>query len=210
MKILFIGNSKTYRQNMPLIFKRLVEKSGKEIFVDKSTKPGASLLELYNEKETLEKISSEKWDYVIIQERTIKALIEDTSEFKEGATKLCDVILNNNKTKIIYNACGVDNNFIKKEYEDTVKHYNQISKMTNAEVCYQAIAFINFHNKFPEIELYEDKKHPTIVGASLSACCLYDTIFKEPSSKINYFDVLNPKIAIDVQKIADEVILNKI
>ena len=60
---------------MPLIFKRLVEKSGKEIFVDKSTKPGASLLELYNEKETLEKISSEKWDYVIIQERTIKVLL---------------------------------------------------------------------------------------------------------------------------------------
>ncbi len=208
MKILFIGNSKTYRQNMPLIFEKLVKKSGKDIYIDKATKPGASLLELYDETETLEKINSTKWDYVVIQERTIKSLQEDISEFKEGAIKLVNTILkNNNNTKIIYNACGVHSDFIVEEYETTNNHYEQIAKLTNGKVCYQGSAFIRFHNQFPKIELYEDKQHPTLVGAYLSACCLYDTIYNEKSNEIEYFDVLNPKIAIDIQNIADEVIL---
>lgn len=208
MKILFIGNSKTYRQNMPLIFKRLVEKSGKDISIDKATKPGACLLELYDEIEVLEKINSEKWDYVVIQERTIKALQDDISEFEEGSVKLVNAILkNNSETQIIYNACGVHSDFSVEEYETTNNHYEQIAKITNGKVCYQGSAFIGFHNLFPEIELYEDKQHPTLVGAYLSACCLYDTIYNEKSNEIKYFDVLNPKIAIDIQKIADEIIL---
>lgn len=206
MKILFIGNSKTYRQNMPLIFQRIVEKSGREIYIDKATKPGASLLELYNEIETLEKINSKKWDYVVIQERTVKALQEDISEFKEGAIKLTNAILkNNSETKIIYNACGVHSDFVIEEYEKTNKHYEQIAELTNGKVCYQGNIFINFHTHFPEIELYEDKQHPTLVGAYLSACCLYNTIFNEKSSEVEYFDVLNPEIAINVQNIVDEV-----
>lgn len=206
LKILFIGNSKTYRQNMPLIFQRIVEKSGREIYIEKATKPGASLLELYNEIETLEKINSKKWDYVVIQERTVKALQEDISEFREGAIKLTNVILkNNSKTKIIYNACGVHSDFVIEEYEKTNKHYEQIAELTNGEICYQGKVFINFHTHFPEIELYEDTQHPTLVGAYLSACCLYNTIFHEKSSKVEYFDVLNPEIAINVQNIVDEV-----
>lgn len=210
IKILFIGNSKTYRQNMPLIFKRLVEKSGRDIDINKATKPGASLLELYHETDTLKKINSTKWNYVIIQERTIKALQEDISEFRDGAIKLCELILKNNiDTKIIYNACGVYSDFNREEYETTNNHYEQIAKITNGEVCYQGSAFIEFHSHFPEIELYEDKQHPTFVGAYLSACCLYDTIYNRKSNEVEYFDVLNPKIAIDIQKVADEVILRK-
>ena len=208
MKILFIGNSKTYRQNFPLIFKKLVESSGKEIYIDKATKPGADLIELYNETETLEKIYSEKCYNVVIKERTFKALKVYLTEFKEGAIKLCNEILkNNNETQIIYNACGVYNDFNIEEYEKTNNHYEQIAKLTNGQVCYQGNAFINFHNHFSEIELYEDKQHPTLVGAYLSACCLYNTIFNERSSKVKYFDVLNPKIAMDIQNIADEVYL---
>lgn len=208
MKILFIGNSKTYRQNFPGIFKRMVEASGEKIYIDKATKPGASLIELYREQETLEKIISEQWDYVVIQERTIKALQEDTSEFEEGANNICHKITENNpKTKIIYNAVGVHCDFNIKEYETTNKHYEQMAKLTNGIVTYSGNAFINFHKKFPDMELYEDKQHPTLLGAYLSACCLYDTIYKKSSIEVQYYDVLNPKIAIDLQKVADETIL---
>ena len=210
MKILFIGNSKKYRQNFPGIFKRMVEASDKEIYIDKATKPGASLTELYEEDETLEKIKSEKWDYAVIQERTIKSLQEDITEFQEGANNICAKIFENNpKTKIIYNAVGVHCDFNLEEYEITNKHYDQIAKTTNGIVCYSGNAFIKFHSQFPNIELYEDKQHPTLVGAYLSACCLYDTIYKQPSCHVQYYDVLNPKIAIDLQKVADETILNQ-
>ena len=141
MQILFIGNSKTYRQNFPGIFKRMVESSGQEIYIDKATKPGASLIELFQESETLEKIKSKKWDYVVIQERTIKALQDDISEFEEGATSICNKIVENNpKTKIIYNAVGVYCDFNLEEYETTNKHYEQIAELTNGVVTYSGNA----------------------------------------------------------------------
>lgn len=208
MKVLFIGNSKTYRQNFPGIFKRMVEATGEEIYIDKATKPGASLIELYQEAETLEKINSEKWDYVVIQERTIKSLQNDTSEFEEGATCLCNKIVeNNSKTKIIYNAVGVYCDFNIEDYETTNKHYEQIAEKTNGTVTYSGSSFIKFNKKFPNIELFEDKQHPTLVGAYLSACCLYDTVFNKSSLNTHYYDVLNPEIAINLQKVADETIL---
>lgn len=79
--------------------------------------------------------------------------------------------------------------------------------MTNGVVTYSRNAFINFNRKFPDIELYEDKQHPTLVGAYLSACCLYNTIFNDSSVNTQYYDVLNPKIAMDLQRIADETIM---
>ena len=173
---------------------------------------GAVIYSLNNKTndETLEKIKSEKWDYAVIQERTIKSLQEDITEFQEGANNICAKIFENNpKTKIIYNAVGVHCDFNLEEYEITNKHYDQIAKTTNGIVCYSGNAFIKFHSQFPNIELYEDKQHPTLVGAYLSACCLYDTIYKQPSCHVQYYDVLNPKIAIDLQKVADETILNQ-
>ena len=206
MKILFIGNSKTYRQNMPNILKKLIEATGKEVYIDKATKPGASLIDLYNEKDTIEKINSNKWDYVVIQERTIKSLQEDTSEFEKGARDICDKILENYvETKIVYNAVGVYCDFNIEEYERTDKHYEEIAKITNGMDCYSGKAFIDFHRKFSDIDLFEDKQHPTLVGAYLTACCLYKLIYKEKLSSIDYYDVLNPDIAKNLQNLIDTI-----
>ena len=206
MKILFIGNSKTYRQNFPEIFKKMLEGIIEQVYIDKATKPGASLMELYEDKEIQSKIQSEKWDYVVIQERTIKSLQDDISEFLNGAKNFCESIkANYEKTKLIYNAIGVYSDFNLEQYEKTNKHYEQIAKITNGIVCYSGKAFIEFHNKFPDIDLYEDKQHPTLVGAYMFACCLYDTIFRKPSNNIKYYHVLNPKIAVELQKVADKV-----
>ena len=205
IKILFIGNSKTYRQNFPNIFKKLAETSGEQLYIDKATKPGASLIELYEEIETLEKIKSEKWDYVVIQERTIKSLQEDISEFQQGANSIYQKIKENNQgTKIIYNAVGVYNDFDKQQQETTNNHYEQIAEITDGIVSYSGSASLIFHIKFPDIDLYEDKQHSSLVGAYLNACCLYDTIYRRASSNVEYYDVLNPKIAIELQRVADE------
>lgn len=206
LKILFIGNSKTYRQNFPRILKNITNKSGKEVYIDKATKPGASLIELYEVPETIQKIRSQKWDYVVLQERTIKALQEDISEFEKGINCIYKEVKENSKeTKIIYNAVWVSNNYSKEEQEKTNKHYEEMARKTDGILSYSGNAFIEFHNQFPDIELYEDEKHPSLAGAYLSACCLYDTIYRQKSEDTKYYDILNHEIAIKLQKVADEI-----
>lgn len=207
LKILFIGNSKTYRQNFPKIFQNLVNKSGRNVVAETLVKPGASLLELYKIPESIDKIKSNKWDYVVLQERTVKALQDDTTEFEQGVDNFYKVIIQNNpKTKIIFNAVWVSNNYDEKEQEKTNEHYKIQALRTNGILSYSGNAFLKFHKNFPDIDLYEDQKHPSLAGAYLSACCLYSTIFKSNSQEIQYYDLLNPEIAINLQKISDEII----
>lgn len=205
MKILFIGNSKTYRQNFPGIFKRMVEASGEEIEIEQATKAGASLMELSQELEVLEKIKSKKWDFIVLQERTIKALQEDMTEFEIGTKNIFEKIKESNpETKIIYHAVGVYSDYDKEQQKITNQHYEKMAQVTDGIVSYTGSAMIHFHDKFPKIELYEDKQHPSLVGAYLAACCLYGTIYNIKSANVKYYDVLNPAIAKELQKVADE------
>lgn len=155
--------------------------------------------------ETIQKIKKQKWNYVVLQERTIKALQDDISEFENGVNCIYKEIKNNsNETKIIYNAVWISNSYSSEEQEKSNKHYEEMARNTNGILSYSGNAFINFHNKFPDIELYEDEKHPSLASAYLSACCLYDTIYKEQSQNVTYYDILNTQLAIKLQKVADE------
>lgn len=207
LKILFIGNSKTYRQNFPRIFEKIVINSGRKIYIDKVTKPGASLAELSAIQETMYKIKSERWDFVVLQERTIKALQDDISQFEQGVNRICKEINENCKaTKIVFNVVWVSNDYSREEQNKTNKHYEQIAKKTNSILSYSGNCFLEFHKKFPDIELYEDEKHPSLAGAYLSACCLYNTIYKQQSKEIKYYDILNQKIAKELQIVADKIV----
>ena len=64
---------------------------------------------------------------------------------------------------------------------------------------------MKFHSRFPDIELYEDEKHPSLAGAYLSACCLYDAVYQQKSEDVEYYDILKHEIAIKLQKVADEI-----
>jgi len=67
IKILFIGNSLTYTNDIPGLLERLAEKGSKHVFVDEITIPGAPLARHITNSPSLEKIRSQKWDYVILQ-----------------------------------------------------------------------------------------------------------------------------------------------
>lgn len=65
IKILFIGNSYTHMNDMPLIFERIAKAAGKEVKVEKNTRSGASL-RIHSEREDMyEAIKQEKWDWTV-------------------------------------------------------------------------------------------------------------------------------------------------
>ena len=75
MRILFIGNSFTYYNDMPsAIFARIAEQNGRDVTVDSVTVGGWSLIKYYEGGEehsaTVRKALSEKPDIVILQEQS--------------------------------------------------------------------------------------------------------------------------------------------
>lgn len=90
INILFIGNSLTYYHDMPLTLQKMLDEKGLNYNIEQSTFPGMSLdghlEEIITKKEddniytrtktegeiteTEKKLSSKKWDIIILQERT--------------------------------------------------------------------------------------------------------------------------------------------
>ena len=67
MRILFIGNSYTHYNNMPLLFEKMAKSKGIKLEVTADAKSNHSFKMHAERKELFETINSQKWDYVILQ-----------------------------------------------------------------------------------------------------------------------------------------------
>jgi len=69
-RVLFVGNSYTYVNDLPGIFKGLSNSLGRSVYTDMSAPGGYSLEQHLTNTETLLKISAGNWNYVVLQEQS--------------------------------------------------------------------------------------------------------------------------------------------
>jgi len=71
LRVLFIGNSHTYVNDLPGLFRGLSEAGGRPVLTDASTFGGYSLEDHTGNQTTLDKIAQDSWDYVALQEQSV-------------------------------------------------------------------------------------------------------------------------------------------
>ena len=101
MKVLMLGNSFTFANNMPEILSGLIDAE-----VVQHTRGGARLAEQLNPKTkmgglTQAALENEKWDYVILQEMS-NGPITAKESFLKNVRLLCEKIRLNGATPILY------------------------------------------------------------------------------------------------------------
>ena len=67
LRVLFIGNSLTYANDLPLIVQALAKAAGQSLYVESVTFGGASLEDHWNSG-ALKAIAGKKWDFVVMQQ----------------------------------------------------------------------------------------------------------------------------------------------
>lgn len=197
MNILFIGNSYTHMNNMPSIFEKLAVKAGKNVYVEKNTRSGASF-KVHSEREDMyEAIKSKKWDYVILQGYSRE--FAHTPQHIDTATmpyliKITDSIYANNPCTniLLYMTWGYDNGFSENPALDTytkmadsiARGYQYVSDIFNLPIVPVGKVWKQVREK-GIINLYaQDKAHPNINGSYLIATTFYEAIFNESTEKI--------------------------
>lgn len=78
LKVLFLGNSYTYVNDLPQLIKNLATSAGKNVFTDQNTPGGYRLDQHKNNLTTLTKIQLENWDFVVLQEQSQVPTIDFT------------------------------------------------------------------------------------------------------------------------------------
>src|SRR5258706_12559115 len=91
LRVLFIGNSLTYTNDLPLVVQAIAKAAGKSMYVESVTAGGANLEDNWNDGEAPKAISSKKWDVVVLQQGP-SSLPESRVNLREGTIIYAELI----------------------------------------------------------------------------------------------------------------------
>ncbi len=193
-KILFIGNSHTYYNNMPAIFKEIADADGINCEVSSVTASGYKLSEFADKNDeygiqVYSLLTQYEWDYVVVQENR-RTLIENPTQTEKAVKTLHSLIKKAGAKMVIYatqpNNIGYEFTLNSTKLYLTDLQIEQILTRNNFKISNEyegliALSGTNFMRvmlDFPEIKMYKsDNLHPTVQGSYLAACTIYHTIF---------------------------------
>lgn len=196
VRILFIGNSHTYYNNMPEMVKGLAKADGIECEISSITASSYKLSKFANKTDAYgakvySALTTSKWDYVVLQENR-KTLVESETSMESSVSILHKLIKDAGAKMVIYatHPDEVGNTFTvnSKSIYLTNFQIEQILTRRNFKVSndYEGLVAASGTNfmrtiiDHPEIPVYRsDKLHPTVQGSYLAACTIYYTIFNK-------------------------------
>ena len=185
MRILMLGNSFTFYNDMPAM---LAELTGAEVIAH--TRGGARLAEQLNREtqmgsKTCEALENETWDYVILQEQSHSPVTSKAS-FLKSVTALCEMSRHAGAVPVLYATWAYQKG--SKVMEGMGMSYDEMSGQMSAS--YHEAAELNdaliadvgrkFYELADTVALYtEDGKHPTEEGSRIAAEILAEVILND-------------------------------
>ena len=228
LKILLIGSSYLGYNDFPSMFANFCTGGSKLAVVETAIEYG-KLLDYHSENPaTIEKIHSQKWDYVVLQDAPSTIGYPDNHnlifpsytkhDIYKAIAKLDSIIRSNNnlaKTILVMPWAYEDGlTWIQGQtdtYEIMQKNVfdNSVAwaKELNIGLSPVGWAFneVLKTNKQLHYLFQSDFNHPSYKGAYLMACVLYTTIYNESCRNNSYFRYLNKSEAEYFQNIASEL-----
>ncbi len=197
MKILFVGNSYTYVNDVPALVAQLAEENGVDAEVCSVTKGGWKLhryLDLqdeYAEKfEQAMKIGP--YDAVILQEQSLTPLL-NYAQFADGVKRVAERVAAGRT--ILYQTWGRKEGspdletygWSRNEMTDRLAEaYHKAAAAIGAELSPVGTYFWQANQRMPDLELYHsDLTHPSYAGSCLAALSHYKILFGQVPQKMN-------------------------
>jgi hypothetical protein len=176
LHVLFIGNSLTYTNDLPAVFRALAEAAGKSRpFVRAVTGPGFSLEDQWNLGEAQKAIAVGSWDYVVLQQGP-SASAEGTSVLRAYAERFAKEIRAVKGRPVLYMVWPSTSR--PQDFDGVVRSYAGAAKSVGGLVCPAGDAWRLAWKKDPKLELYSgDGLHPTAAGTYLAALTFYGLFY---------------------------------
>jgi hypothetical protein len=225
LRVLFIGNSHTYYNDLPQLFVDLSASGGHPAVKDMSAPGGYTLEQHTTNANTLSKIALGNWDYVVLQEHSLYPVIDfyRYGSMYPAARLLDSLITSYGQQTALYMTWGwrnggahsVDGHFSPDfvdffHMQDSVSAaYNMLANELNATLvpCGNAWATawaIDSSNTFWQ----EDTYHPTLIGSYLAACVFYFRLFHESPVGLPFTAGIDSSIVAFLQSAAEQTVLS--
>jgi hypothetical protein len=233
VRVLFLGNSYTYVNNMPQIVADMAASTGDTLEWEMEAPGGFLLSGHYTSMASKNKIKQGNWDYVVLQEQSQHPALPYQQVFNTtfAYAHVLDTMIN------YYNPCGETifymtwgrkngdaancatytpqgwphfctylsmDSVIRARYE-TIANDNQ-GIVSPAGAVWRVIRL-----QHPNIELYDaDESHPSMAGSYAAACAFYTAIFRKDPAQVTFNATLGATVAADIRAAAKKVVYDSL
>ena len=224
-KVLFLGNSYTYVNNLPLLIQNIALANGDTLVYDSNCPGGQTFNGHFNDATSISKINAQAWNCVILQAQSQEPSFSPgqvAAQTLPYAIKLDSVIKHNNAcTETVF-------------YETWGRKFGDASNCASyAPVC----TYLGMQNRLrasyklfadtthgimspageawrksialnPNLELYSsDQSHPSLEGSYLTACVFYEVLFHHSVLSNTYTAGISTNTTVTfLQQIAHDVV----
>ena len=223
LRVLFIGNSHTYVNDVPGSVRELAQSAGYEIQTSTSVAAGYSLHDHTQRQETLDSINAGNWDIVVLQEQSQIPTIpwwRDSSMYP-SARFLDSMIRGVGAVPAFYVTWGWRDGGVMVyngdssqpfvdyfEMQDTVTAaYDRIAREIGAGWVPAGPAFALARTYDPYVPLWQsDACHATPVGSYLAACVFFSHFYNRPATGLYVAPLVSDSQAVMCWNIAWEAV----
>lgn len=222
--VLFIGNSFTFMNDMPFMFRDIAASNGRNVHVDTVIEGGKDFKYHASNPETYQVIRSRKWDYVIIQGHSNELTHPDPKVDANSlpfARQIVDSIRGNSMCTqvILYMTWGYKNGNAEWSAINTYElmqqrirnQYLRFADLLDTRVSPVGEVWKSLRANYPELNLYHpDKMHPSIYGSYAAACTFYAAVFGESPLRNSAILPIEPNVRQIIEYTASQVVLNNL
>ncbi len=219
LNVLFIGNSITYFNNMPYMFKDIANNMGEKVAVSVYAPGGTGFINHVNDANVYALFRNTKWDKVVLQPGSNESpgLSYPVNTTINNGRKLIDSIYKYSpcaKVFIYQIPYGVQSatsygiyNTVQTMIKDSVQKMADVLKLQiiPAGQCvktyYSTNQNLELHNAYNDI-------HPNVNGSFMIASAVYNTLFQSKISNCTYYSSLTQSKAQAYFRITDSIVLN--
>ena len=216
-RVLFVGNSYTYVNDLPDTFAALAASGGHPVEVGMAAQGGWTLARHAASADSLQQIDAQKWTYVVLQEQSEIPSVpqSELQSMYPAARTLVQKIRADGAIPLFYLTMAHRDGWPESGMPDYASMQArleagtlQVAQNLQAGVVPVGAAWALLHGQDPRLDLWQsDGSHPTVQGTYLAACVFYAAIFQSSPVGLSYGDGLSGGQARLLQQAAADAVL---
>jgi hypothetical protein len=202
LRVLFIGNSLTYANDLPAMVKAIAEHNGKKFAYETVAYPDLSLEDHLVRGDAVRLIKAGKWDFVVLQQGS-SALPESRMNLIEFTRRFAHEIKRvGAKPAMMMVWTWEDRQF---DFDRVHESYELAAKEVDGIFIPAGESWRAAWKEKPELKLYSDRLHPTALGSCLAAAVTYKILFNASSIELPA-KIKNRVVTIELSKDQRELV----
>jgi hypothetical protein len=176
LRVLFLGNSLTYSNDIPLIVQALAKSAGQSLHVQSICYPNYNLEDQWTNGEALRALSSAKWDVVVMQQGP-SSVMENREDMRKWAKRFAPKIRKAGARPAMYMVWPTPDRI---DYFDDVREaYSLAASDIRGMFIPAGEAFRAAWRRDPKAPLLSfDSFHPSDAGSYTAALSIYGMLYK--------------------------------